>query len=106
MWKSPNPRIEGPDIEEHRVTPHRFSSHHGVRGRNEQRYGRLNAMILSPHFMRIRRTLPIVLAVVIVAAALTLAVQLRKQAPPGVRASSTRCRRVSLRQPWLGKEDQ
>lgn len=32
--------------------------------------------------MRIRRTLPIVLAVVIVAAALTLAVQLRKQAPP------------------------
>jgi len=32
--------------------------------------------------MRIRRTLPIVLAVVIVAAALILAVQLRKQAPP------------------------
>ena len=32
--------------------------------------------------MRIRRTLPIVLAVVIVAAAVTLAVQLRKQAPP------------------------
>jgi len=32
--------------------------------------------------MRIRRTLPIVLAVVIVAAAVTLAVQLRKNAPP------------------------
>lgn len=32
--------------------------------------------------MRIRRTLPIVLAVVIVAAAVTLTVQLRKQAPP------------------------
>jgi hypothetical protein len=32
--------------------------------------------------MRIRRTLPIVLAVVIVGAALTLAVQLRKHAPP------------------------
>lgn len=32
--------------------------------------------------MRIRRTLPIVLAVVIVAAAVILAVQLRKQAPP------------------------
>lgn len=32
--------------------------------------------------MRIRRTLPIVLAVVIVAATLTLAVQLRKNAPP------------------------
>src|SRR5215469_2220998 len=32
--------------------------------------------------MRIRRTLPIALAVVIVAAAVTLAVQLRKQAPP------------------------
>src|SRR2546430_3439664 len=35
-----------------------------------------------PHFMRIRRTFPIVLAVVIVAAAVILAVQLRKQAPP------------------------
>jgi len=32
--------------------------------------------------MRIRRTLPIVLAVVVVAAAVTLAVQLRKHAPP------------------------
>jgi hypothetical protein len=32
--------------------------------------------------MRIRRTLPIALAVVVVAAAVTLAVQLRKQAPP------------------------
>jgi hypothetical protein len=32
--------------------------------------------------MRIRRTLPIVLAVVIIAAAVTLAVQLRKHAPP------------------------
>ena len=32
--------------------------------------------------MRIRRTFPIVLAVVIVAAAVILAVQLRKQAPP------------------------
>src|SRR5579864_7014185 len=32
--------------------------------------------------MRIRRTFPILLAVVIVAAAVTLAVQLRKQAPP------------------------
>jgi hypothetical protein len=32
--------------------------------------------------MRIRRTLPILLGVVIVAAAITLAVQLRKQAPP------------------------
>ena len=32
--------------------------------------------------MRIRRTLPIVLAVVVVAATLTLAVQLRKHAPP------------------------
>ena len=32
--------------------------------------------------MRIRRTLPLVLAVVSVAAALTLAVQLRKSAPP------------------------
>src|SRR5712675_2504303 len=32
--------------------------------------------------MRIRRTLPIALAVVIVAAAVTLAVQLRKHAPP------------------------
>ncbi|HVI10817.1 MAG TPA: hypothetical protein VND65_21205 [Candidatus Binatia bacterium] len=32
--------------------------------------------------MRIRRTLPIVLAVIIVAAAVTLAVQLRKHAPP------------------------
>src|SRR5437868_4830103 len=32
--------------------------------------------------MRIRRTLPIALAVVVVAAAVTLAVQLRKHAPP------------------------
>src|SRR5437879_4359772 len=32
--------------------------------------------------MRIRRTLPILLAVLIVAAAVTLAVQLRKHAPP------------------------
>src|SRR5271168_4943544 len=32
--------------------------------------------------MRIRRTLPIVLAVVVIAAAVTLAVQLRKHAPP------------------------
>src|SRR5579863_1570804 len=32
--------------------------------------------------MRIRRTLPIALAVVVVAAAVTLAVQLRKDAPP------------------------
>lgn len=36
----------------------------------------------SPHFMRIRRTLPIALAVVVVAAALVVAVQLRKSAPP------------------------
>jgi len=32
--------------------------------------------------MRIRRTLPIVLAVVVVAAAVTVTVQLRKHAPP------------------------
>ncbi len=32
--------------------------------------------------MRIRRTFPIVLAVVVIAAAVTLAVQLRKHAPP------------------------
>ncbi len=38
--------------------------------------------IPDPHFMRIRRTLPIVLAVVVVAAAVTVAVQLRKIAPP------------------------
>src|SRR5579863_8255033 len=38
--------------------------------------------IPDPHFMRIRRTLPIVLAVVAVAAAVTFAVQLRKAAPP------------------------
>jgi hypothetical protein len=38
--------------------------------------------IPDPHFMRIRRTLPIVLAVVVIAAAVTLAVQLRKSAPP------------------------
>ena len=34
------------------------------------------------HFMRIRRTLPIVVAVLIVAGAVVLAVQLRKHAPP------------------------
>jgi len=38
--------------------------------------------IADPHFMRIRRTLPIALAVVAVAAAVTLAVELRKSAPP------------------------
>src|ERR1017187_5190894 len=38
--------------------------------------------IPDPHFMRIRRTLPIVLAVVAIAAAVTLAVELRKDAPP------------------------
>jgi hypothetical protein len=38
--------------------------------------------IPDPQFMRIRRTLPIALAVVIVAAAVTLAVELRKSAPP------------------------
>jgi len=32
--------------------------------------------------MRIRRTVPVVLAVVVIAAAVTLAVQLRKHAPP------------------------
>jgi hypothetical protein len=37
---------------------------------------------LSSHFMRIRRTFPIALAVVAIAAAVTLAVQLRKLAPP------------------------
>jgi len=36
----------------------------------------------DPHFMRIRRAFPIALAVVVVAAAVTLAVQLRKHAPP------------------------
>ena len=36
----------------------------------------------SPIFMRIRRTFPIVLAVLIVAAAVVVAVQLRKHAPP------------------------
>jgi|SRR5579871_69381 len=36
----------------------------------------------DPHFMRIRRTLPVALAVVIVVAAVFLAVQLRKHAPP------------------------
>jgi hypothetical protein len=39
-------------------------------------------LIPDPHFMRIRRTLPIALAVVVVAAAVTLAVELRKAAPP------------------------
>ena len=38
--------------------------------------------IPDPHFMRIRRTLPIALAVVVVGAAVTLTVQLRKHAPP------------------------
>jgi hypothetical protein len=38
--------------------------------------------IPDPHFMRIRRTFPIALAVVMVAAAVTFAVQLRKHAPP------------------------
>jgi hypothetical protein len=38
--------------------------------------------IPDPQFMRIRRTLPIVLAVVVIAAAVTVAVQLRKSAPP------------------------
>jgi hypothetical protein len=36
----------------------------------------------DPHFMRIRRTLPIVLMVVMLGAAVTVAVQLRKHAPP------------------------
>jgi hypothetical protein len=40
------------------------------------------AIIPLSHFMRIRRTVPVVLAVVIVAAAVTVAVQLRKEAPP------------------------
>jgi hypothetical protein len=39
-------------------------------------------LIPDPHFMRIRRTLPIALAVVVVAAAVTLTVELRKDAPP------------------------
>jgi len=34
--------------------------------------------------MRIRRTFPIVVAVLVIAAAVTLAVQLRKHAPPEV----------------------
>jgi hypothetical protein len=38
--------------------------------------------IPDPHFMRIRRAFPIALAVVIVGAAVTFAVQLRKHAPP------------------------
>jgi len=38
--------------------------------------------IPDPHFMRIRRAFPLALAVVMVAAAVTLAVQLRKHAPP------------------------
>jgi hypothetical protein len=38
--------------------------------------------IPDPHFMRIRRTFPIALAVVVVGAAVTFAVQLRKHAPP------------------------
>ena len=37
---------------------------------------------LNPHFMRIRRTLPVLLAVAIVGAAVAVAVQLRKHAPP------------------------
>jgi hypothetical protein len=39
-------------------------------------------LIPDPHFMRIRRSLPIALAVVVVAAAVIVAVQLRKNAPP------------------------
>ena len=54
--------------------------------------------------MRIRRAFPIVLAVVVVAAAVTLAVQLRKSAPAGSGPASARRRRFRLRQPRLGPQ--
>jgi hypothetical protein len=48
-----------------------------------EEYAGQDAIIsLLSHFMRIRRTYPIAFAVVIVAATVTLAVELRKQAPP------------------------
>jgi len=41
-----------------------------------------SAIISAAHFMRLKRTLPILLAVLVIAAAVLVAVQLRKHAPP------------------------
>lgn len=52
--------------------------------RERTRYGGPGGAMIrfQPHFMRIRRAFPIALAVVIVAASVTVAVELRKNAPP------------------------